>query len=195
MHRRVGRVIELAMPYAGASRHALHITGADDRAGADAVFVLERALKDIGDDLHVAMAMGVEAGARRDAILIDDAQRAEAHVLRIVIMAEGEAVAAIEPAELCLAALFGGANGDHDLAPETGLFCRLKWGHLNSATIPDFVASLSLFWRQSGLSGDRHGQARQYPCLHESGRAWELCHRRPRAAAVALGDQQICARA
>jgi len=40
--------------------------------------VLERAVDDIGEDLHVAMAVRAEALAARHAVLVDDAQRASA---------------------------------------------------------------------------------------------------------------------
>ena len=52
-----------------------------------------------------AVGVGRKAAARRDAILVDDAQRPEADVLGIVVMAEREAVFGVEPAEswLCRA--------------------------------------------------------------------------------------------
>src|SRR5258708_4435932 len=60
-----------------------------------------------------AVSVGVEPGARPDPVLVDDAQRAEAHVLGIVIVAEREGVAAVEPSEVGDAALLGGSDGDH----------------------------------------------------------------------------------
>src|SRR5512146_3335919 len=107
------RRVELAVTDAGAGGHALHLAGPDDRTGADAVLVLERAFEDVGDDLHVAMAMRIEAGAGLDAILIDDAQGTEAHMARIVIVAERKTVQALQPAEIGKTALFGGPDGDH----------------------------------------------------------------------------------
>ena len=104
MNRRGLRVIELAVVNAGARRHALHIARADDRARADAVFVLQRAVEDIRDNLHVAMAMSVEAAARAHPVFVDHAQRTETHVLRVVIMAERKAVAAVQPTEIGKAA-------------------------------------------------------------------------------------------
>src|SRR6185295_15245453 len=95
----------LAVPDARARGHPLHVARPDDRAGADAVLVLERALEDIGDDLHVAVSVGVEPAARPHPVLVDHAQRAEAHMLRVVVVAEGEAVPAVEPAEVGDAAL------------------------------------------------------------------------------------------
>src|SRR6185312_6845009 len=124
------RGIELAVADAGAGTHALHLARPDHRAGADAVLVLERALENIGDDLHVAMAMRVETGAGLDAILVDDAQRAEAHMARIVIVAERKTVPAGEPAETGKAALFGGPEGDHGGTPR----CREVSAYIGIAT-------------------------------------------------------------
>src|SRR3712207_7425352 len=42
----------------------------------------------VADDLHVAVAVRAEAGARRDAVLVDHAQVAPAHVPRVVVVRE-----------------------------------------------------------------------------------------------------------
>src|SRR2546421_738601 len=96
-----------------AGAHALHLAGADDGAGPQAVLVLERALDDVRDDLHVAVAVGGKAPARLHPILVHDAQGAEAHVARVEVVGEGEGVAAREPAELGAAAPRARAGGDH----------------------------------------------------------------------------------
>src|SRR5688572_16615036 len=54
------RRIEFAVRDAGAGGHALDVTGANDRSRAHRVLVLEAALEDVGDDLHVAMRMASE---------------------------------------------------------------------------------------------------------------------------------------
>src|SRR5690349_11809374 len=100
MHGPVARGIEFAMRDARARAHALHVAGLDDRAVADTVLVRERALDDVGDDLHVGMAVRAKAGAGDDAILVDHAQGAEAHAPRIMEMTEGEGMPAVEPAHL-----------------------------------------------------------------------------------------------
>ena len=69
---RFGRV-ELAMPDAAAGRHALQIAGPNNRAGADAVFMLERALDNLRYDLHVAVRVRGKATAASDAVVIDHA--------------------------------------------------------------------------------------------------------------------------
>ena len=67
--------------------------------------MLQRAVEHVGHDLHVPMPVGVEARAGPHAILVDHAQRAEAHVVGVVIVAEREGVAAVQPAEIGDAAL------------------------------------------------------------------------------------------
>jgi hypothetical protein len=70
-------VVELAVAHAGAGAHALHLAGQDGRAIAHAVLVRQRAVEHVADDLHVAVAMGAEAGARGDAVFVDDPQVAQ----------------------------------------------------------------------------------------------------------------------
>src|SRR5207247_1131187 len=105
VHGLDARRVVLAVRDAGAGGHALHLAGVDDGPGPQAVLVLERALDDVGDDLHVAVAMGGEACARLHPVLVDDAQAAEAHVARVEVVGEREGVAARKPAELRAAAL------------------------------------------------------------------------------------------
>ena len=105
--------VELAVADAGAGRHALDVARLDDRAGAEAVAMLERALQHIGDDLHVAVGVRRKSRAGRDAVVVDDAQRAEPHVVGIVIVAEREGVAAVEPVQFGPPAVFGFAMDQH----------------------------------------------------------------------------------
>jgi hypothetical protein len=55
---------------------------------AHAVLVLEGALEDIGEDLHVAVRVGGEAAAGGDAVLVDDPELPEAHVVGVVVVPE-----------------------------------------------------------------------------------------------------------
>ena len=96
-----------------AGAHALDFAAADDPAVAQAVLVRQRAGKDVGDDLHVTVAVHAEAGTGCDAILVDDAQRAPTHFCRIVIFGEGKAVPGLQPAVIGITALVGGATLDH----------------------------------------------------------------------------------
>src|SRR2546422_6674424 len=77
------------------------------------VLVGKRALEHVADDLHVAVPVGAEARARGDAILVDDAQRPEPHVPRVLVAGEGEAVVRVEPAVVGMAALGGGSQFGH----------------------------------------------------------------------------------
>ena len=72
--------------------------------------------------------MGAEAGAGGDAVLVDDAQAAEAHVVGIVIVGETEAMPGIEPAVVGVASFDGGTlgNGCHG---RRGLNFRITLRH------------------------------------------------------------------
>lgn len=54
--------------------HALHIPGADYRAVAHAVLMLQLAFQDIADNLYIPMTMSTKALAWLNAILIDNTQ-------------------------------------------------------------------------------------------------------------------------
>src|SRR5215510_9060672 len=101
------------MPDARSGGHALHIARFDDRASAQAVAMLERALEHIRDDLHIAVRMRRETAAGFNAVVVDDAQRPEAHVLLVVVGAERKCMAAVEPAQVGPPALFGFSKGQH----------------------------------------------------------------------------------
>jgi hypothetical protein len=70
----------------------------------------EAAREDVADDLHVAVAVRAEAHARLHPVLVDDAQRPEAHVLGVVVVGEGEAVEGVEPPVLGVAPFVGAAD-------------------------------------------------------------------------------------
>ena len=106
-------MIELAVLNACARAHALHVARADHRAIAQAVLMRERAFENVGDDLHIVMRVAGKAGAGRHAVVVDDAQGAETHVLWVAVLSEREAVPAIEPAGSRDAALLCPANGNH----------------------------------------------------------------------------------
>src|SRR3546814_11361917 len=71
------------------------------------------AFEHVADDLHVGVAVRREAGARRDAVLVEHPQRAPAHPRRVVVVAERERVVAVEPAGFDVAAVGGGAQDLH----------------------------------------------------------------------------------
>jgi hypothetical protein len=76
--------------------------------------MLERALEDVRHDFHVAMRMGAEALAGLDAVLVDDAEGPEPHLTWVVVVAERECVAGIEPPMVGPAAFVGRSNGEHE---------------------------------------------------------------------------------
>src|SRR3954464_769875 len=117
MHRLGPRMVELAVCDARTGRHSLNVARADHRTGADAVLVLHGAFQDVGDDLHVLVGMRVKTAAWRDAVVVDHAQRADSHVPRVVVVAEGKGVTAVQPTEVGHAALLGGTNDDHGMSP------------------------------------------------------------------------------
>ena len=104
VHGVAGRRIEFAVLDAGPGAHALHLAGLDGLHGADAVAVRQRARKHDRDDLHVGVRMGGKPALGCHHVLVDHPQRAKAHAARFVIVAEGEAVAAVEPGQSSAAA-------------------------------------------------------------------------------------------
>ena len=74
------------MADAGARRHKLHIAMTNDAAGSERVFVAQFPIQHVGKNLHILVRMSAEAHAGRDEILIDHAQGAETHMLRVVII-------------------------------------------------------------------------------------------------------------
>jgi hypothetical protein len=57
--------------------------------------------------------MKAETAAGRDAVFVDDAKAAEAHLFGVVVVGEGERVVRVEPAMLCMTALAAFAKSDH----------------------------------------------------------------------------------
>jgi hypothetical protein len=104
--------IELRVRHAGTGAHHLDLAGRDDRRVAHAVLVRELAFQQIGEDLHVAVRVHREAHAGRHDVVIDHAQRAEAHVRGVVVIGEREGEAAVQPAVVHMAPLAGAADGE-----------------------------------------------------------------------------------
>lgn len=117
VHRFGLRRVELAVANAGARRHALHVAGSDHRAVAHRVAVLERAIEHVRDNLHVTMAVRAEAAARLHAILVEDTERAKAHVRGVVVVGEREGVVAVQPAVVGVTSRIGAANRKHVRCP------------------------------------------------------------------------------
>src|SRR3712207_872813 len=71
------RGVHLAVANARPRGHALPLVRAYDFGLADAVAVAQAARYDVGEYLHVSVAVRSEASAGRDAVFVDDAQVAE----------------------------------------------------------------------------------------------------------------------
>jgi hypothetical protein len=95
MGRFVGRMIELGMLYAATRTHPLQITRDDRRAVPHRVAMRQLTGQDPAENFHVPMAMGAEARSGGDSVFINDPQRAESHVIRIVITGERKAMPGI----------------------------------------------------------------------------------------------------
>src|SRR5262249_41617959 len=98
----------------GAGAHTLHFSGTDDGPGTHTVFVFQRAFKNVGDDLHVAVRMRSEPLSGSDTVFVDHAQGPEAHVPRVVVRVEGERVVGVQPSMIRVAALVSMTNCNHD---------------------------------------------------------------------------------
>src|SRR3954471_2288511 len=128
-------LVELAVGHAAAGAHALHVAGNDHRARAHRVLVRERAVEHVADDLHVAVPVGAEALAGVDAILVDHAQRAVAHVLRILVAGEGERVERAQPAVIREAAFGAAAHLVHVALPSVSACCAACWLLTSACTL------------------------------------------------------------
>jgi Arc/MetJ family transcription regulator len=109
--------VELAVHHDAPRAHALHIAGHDGGAVADVVAVRQRSFEHVAQDLHVSVAMVAEASARRDAIFVDDAQVAESHMRRVVVVGKRKTVPALQPAVVGKAAVGRLAQHDHERPP------------------------------------------------------------------------------
>src|SRR5262249_31745452 len=98
------------MSNAGPRAHALDISSLHHRSGPQTIVMRKASRQDVGDDFHVAMSMGSEAGPRRYPVVVDNPQRTKARLLRIVVVTEGKRVAAIEPIKASCAALAAVSN-------------------------------------------------------------------------------------
>lgn len=93
-----GGGVEFRVGDAGAGAHELDLSWDQGAGVAERVLVGEASGEDVGEDFHVPVGVGGEAAAWGDMVVIDDAERAEAHVGRVVVIGEGEGVTAFEPA-------------------------------------------------------------------------------------------------
>src|SRR5262249_47670980 len=97
LHLGVLPMVALGVLSAGAEAHTLHTARQEHAAVSQAVAMLELAGDDEGDALDVAMRVHRPHGAGDERVVIEHAQRADAHVLRIAIPVEREVPTRAEP--------------------------------------------------------------------------------------------------
>src|SRR6266566_3480744 len=93
MPRRSGR-IQIWSRWAASVLEGL-ASWADYRTISHDLLMFERAFKQIGDDLHIAMRMRGKTMSGLHPIFVDDSKGAESHVVRIVILIERKTVAGV----------------------------------------------------------------------------------------------------
>src|SRR5260370_17206916 len=95
------RGIELAVQNAAPGTDVLQIACFNHSTITHRVLVFEFALDDVAEDFGIPVRMFAKSLSRLNYIVVDDAQRVKAHVLRIEIVAERERVPAVQPAHFC----------------------------------------------------------------------------------------------
>src|ERR1700722_20668409 len=149
------------MPHARAGAHTLDVARMNGRAVAHAVLVRQSAFEHITDDFHVAMAVCPKTLATRDAILVDHPQRAEMHVLRVVIAGERKAVIRIEPAVVSVAPFIGASNFEHVELPVMLRWRECKGAHparqppARAPHRPETAGNRDDAWYCRGISANR----------------------------------------
>src|ERR1700736_6723169 len=113
-----GRV-ELAVLYTGAGRHSLNFIWTQRFLMPHAVFVNQRTLGYVSQNLHVAMAVHSESAIRSDAVFVDDRKGPKTHEVRIGEIGERERVVRVEPPMICVAPVITFADLYHFKSPFT----------------------------------------------------------------------------
>lgn len=149
MDRVRGGIVHLAVLDARARRDPLHIAAAHDGGVAHRIAVTQRAIHDIGDNLHVPVRMHPEAHLGRDKIFVDDAQGTEMSVRRVIVIGEAEGVVGIEPTVVGVASFLGFAKCDHSFLSRTN---KLQSGQIAK----DYVAWLVIPFRYAHGMELRH---------------------------------------
>ena len=81
----------------GTRRHDLNVARFGAPLIAQIVAIGDRAAQDIGNDLYIAVRMGIEAHPGRDPVVVPHAQRPHAHAVRIVIIRKAKMISRVEP--------------------------------------------------------------------------------------------------
>ena len=170
----VGAGVHLGMADTSAGAHPLGETGIDDIFVAERVTVLQPTVEHPGDDLHVAVGVGLEAAAGRDRVVVVHEQQSVTGVVRVVVRAEAEAVPRVEPTEIRMEAIAGAADVDAGSLTATLHECKL---HLERTPASSTLTNRATRWAdrvvgqhdvgptrdvdptilQTGLQRDGHG--------------------------------------
>src|SRR5690606_35306115 len=117
-----------------AGAHPLHLARTQHAAATMAVAMLQRTGQHVAEDFHVGVPVRGEPGAGRDPVLVDHAQRAEAHPRRVVVVPERERVPAVEPAGAHVAAFARGPPHDHSVFALASVVMRSEISSLSAGT-------------------------------------------------------------
>jgi hypothetical protein len=90
----------------GPGAHVLDVAAGQGVLVAHAVGVRQLPVDHVGDDLHVAVRMGVEPGAGLDQVVVEHPHDAEVDVVGVVVAGEGEVEAAAQPAQVARPQVF-----------------------------------------------------------------------------------------
>jgi|SRR5580692_8670196 hypothetical protein len=88
------------MPYSRPGADRLHVAGLGAPDVSDAVAVGDNAVANVGDNLHVGVAVQTEARSRSNLVVIPHDQRAKRRVGRIAIGPDRKMVLGLEPAKI-----------------------------------------------------------------------------------------------
>lgn len=111
VHLLLGMVVVLAVPHTLASARELDLAAPERLDIAQTVFVCKLSAKNVAEDFGIGVRVCWEACFGRNAVLVDDAKRAKAHVRRVVVAGKGEGMAGPQPAVIGVAALPPAARG------------------------------------------------------------------------------------
>ena len=180
--REAPAVVLLRVQDAGAGAHPLRQPRVDHARVARGVLVHQRPAQHPGDDLHVAVRVGVEPGAGRDDVVVVHQQQPVVGVRGVVVAAERERVVRVEPGDAGGEAV--GRAADVDRRSRHASTFRL-WLHAQQSDRPTIPRSPARAENTSdGAAGSvidvsikpYHQTGRSPPCAGRKGRrvAWEF---------------------
>ena len=127
MHVAVAARVHLRVPDAPPGAHPLGQPRIDEALVSGGVLVLELAVEDPGDDLHVAVGMRGEARPGPHPVVVADQQQPVVGVLGVVVPGEAEAVLRVEPGDVSEEALVRPADVDRHGQPPDTIATRSRW--------------------------------------------------------------------